>query len=64
MLLRQVYLNVMIVNAIKTNTLNTTITEIKDLIQPGDFQQDFMFQIENVNARQNTQRISSHSLTV
>jgi hypothetical protein len=54
----------MIVNAIKTNTLNTTITEIKDLIQPGDFQQDFMFQIENVNARQNTQRISSHSLTV
>jgi len=64
MLLRQVYLNVMIVNAIKTNTLNTTITEIKDLIQPGDFQQDFMFQIENVNARQNTQQISMASLTV
>jgi hypothetical protein len=62
MLLRQAYLNVMIVNAIKTNTLNTTITEIKDLIQPGDFKKDFMFQIRNVNARQNTQEVSMVSL--
>ena len=62
MLLRQAYLNVMIVNAIKTNTLNTTITEIKDLIQPGDFKQDFMFQIRNVNTRQNTQEVSMVSL--